>query len=81
MKKRYISVIKEYCLRIIRILNSKTAECEIPDNLLKEFAKCLLPDIVAFCESDRGKKLFEEWKLKRELNKMLNPKKSKSKAQ
>ena len=74
-----VTAIKEKILRFKKILNDTAAKCKIPDNLLREFAKCLLPDIVAFCESDKGKKLFEEWKLKRELNKMLNPEKPKFK--
>ena len=83
MMKRCIMLFKELRSRFKMLLKSTTAECEIPDNLLREFAKCLLPDIVAFCESDKGNQLFEEWKLKRELNKMLNlnPEKTKSKAQ
>ena len=27
-----------------------------------EIARCLLPDIIAFCESEEGKKEFAEWK-------------------
>ena len=81
MMKRCIMLFKELRSRFKMLLNSTTAECKIPDNLLREFAKCLLPDIVTFCESDTGKQLFEEWKLKRKLNKMLNLEKSKSKAQ
>ena len=27
-----------------------------------EIARCLLPDIIAFCESEEGKREFEEWK-------------------
>lgn len=40
------------------ILRSKRASWEIPDNIIKEIARCLLPDIIAYCESDAGKEAF-----------------------
>ena len=33
-----------------------------------EIARCLLPDIIAFCESEEGQREFEEWKAKQERN-------------
>jgi len=30
-----------------------------------EIARCLLPDIIEFCESEEGKREFEKWKKKR----------------
>lgn len=38
------------------------ASWEIPDNIIKEIARCLLPDIVSYCESEAGKAEFERWK-------------------
>lgn len=37
----------------------------IPDHIRMEIARCLLPDIIAFCEAEQGKREFEEWKKKR----------------
>ena len=37
---------------------------QIPDKVRMEIARCLLPDIIAFFESDKGQKEFEEWKKK-----------------
>ena len=34
----------------------------IPDHIRKEIARCLLPDIIAFYESEKGQREFEEWK-------------------
>ena len=34
----------------------------IPDHIRKEIARCLLPDIIAFYESEEGQREFEEWK-------------------
>lgn len=70
-----LKIIKEIRRRMSALLGSTEAECGIPRNLLREFAKCLLPDIVAYCESETGKEQFEEWKRKRELNKPLNAEK------
>ena len=35
-----VTAIKEKILRFKKILNDTAAKCEIPDNLLREFAKC-----------------------------------------
>ena len=48
--------------RIEELLQDNHGECEIPDELLKEIARCLLPDIIKFFESDNGKKEFEKWR-------------------
>lgn len=45
----------------ICILRSKRASWEIPDDIIKEIARCLLPDIVSYCESEAGKAEFERW--------------------
>ena len=34
----------------------------IPDHIRKEITRCLLPDIIAFYESEEGQREFEEWK-------------------
>lgn len=35
---------------------------EIPAHLRMEMARCLLPDIIAFCESEKGKAEIAQWK-------------------
>ena len=52
----------EIIKRIEELLRDNHGECEIHDELLKEIARCLLPDIIKFIESDRGKEEFEQWK-------------------
>ena len=37
---------------------------DIPRHVLESFARCLLPDIQAFYESEEGQREFEEWKKK-----------------
>ena len=48
--------------RIDELLKDKHGECEIPDELIKEIARCLIPDVIKFLESDKGKEEFEKWK-------------------
>ena len=38
----------------------------IPDYAIESIARCLLPKIQQFYESDEGKRIFEEWKIRRE---------------
>ena len=56
-QKQLSEIIK--CIE--ELLRDNHGECEIPDELLKEIARCLLPDIIKFLESDKGKKEFEKW--------------------
>ena len=48
--------------RIEELLKDTHGECEIPDDLIKEIARCLVPDIIAFFETEEAKREFEEWK-------------------
>ena len=40
----------------------ETNEQKIPTHVYDSFARCLLPLIKTYYESDEGKQLFEEWK-------------------
>ncbi|MBQ7745575.1 MAG: hypothetical protein IJT85_08420 [Ruminococcus sp.] len=40
----------------------------IPTQEIESLAKFFLPEIVAFFETEEGKKEFEEWKRQREKN-------------
>ena len=57
-QKRLSEIIKH----IEKLLQDNHGECEIPDELLKEIARCILPDVVAYLESENGKEEFKEWK-------------------
>ena len=41
----------------------------IPRHEIEAIARCLLPEIQKFFESESGKREFEEWKAKRETEK------------
>jgi len=40
-----------------------------PDHAIEKIARCILPDILAFFESEEGKKEFEEWRMLQETMK------------
>ena len=48
--------------RIIGILTDKRGELGIPKDKVEAIAEMILPDIIAFFETEEGKKVFEEWK-------------------
>ena len=52
--------------RIEELLKDTHGECDIPDDLIKEIARCLAPNIVAFFETEEAKREFEEWKAEQE---------------
>lgn len=56
-QKQLSKIIK----RIEKLLQDNHGECEIPDDLIKEIARCLIPDIIKFLESDKSKEEFEKW--------------------
>jgi hypothetical protein len=61
-RKQLSDIVK----RIEELLKDKRGECDIPDDLIKEIARCLVPDIIAFFETEEAKREFEEWKLEQE---------------
>ena len=66
--------LSEIIKRIEKLLQDNHGECEIPDELIKEIARCLIPDIIRFLESDNGKEEFEKWKNSQKLYGDLNDK-------
>ena len=42
---------------------------QIPEHIRKEIARCLLPDIIAYFESEQGQREFAEWKAQQEAEK------------
>ena len=58
--------LSEIVKHIEELLKNKHGECDIPDDLIKEIARCLVPDIIAFFETEEAKREFEVWKLEQE---------------
>ena len=67
LREEYINAgwFKRLLLRIEFVFRDTRGEShipQIPEHIRKELARCLLPDIVAYFESEQGQKEFEEWK-------------------
>lgn len=39
----------------------------IPQHSIESIARCIMPDILAFYESEEGQREFAEWKARREV--------------
>lgn len=50
-------------------LSNKRGEGHIPDDILRDLARLLLPQIIQMYESEEGKKQLEEWKAEQEKQK------------
>ena len=42
---------------------------KIPDHIVQEMARCLLPDLIAFYEAEEGKAAFAQWKAEQDAKK------------
>ena len=42
---------------------------DIPQHQIEAIARCILPDILAFYESEEGQREFSEWKKQKEMDK------------
>ena len=60
------SRIREIRRRIVEILLDKRGELGIPKDKVEAIAEMILPEIIAFFQTDEGKKVFEEWKREQE---------------
>ena len=59
------SVFRKIWLRIIQTFRNTTGSAGFPMQVLESIVDTMLPDIVAFFETDEGKREFEEWKEER----------------
>ena len=63
---------KRFLLRIEFVFRDTRGEShipQIPDHIRMEIARCLLPDIVAYFESEQGQRELAEWKAQQEADK------------
>lgn len=49
-------------------------ETNIPEHQIEAIARCLLPDILKFYESEEGQRKFTEWKAQQEAERVQNDK-------
>ena len=59
-------------------LSNKRGEGHIPDDVIKDIARFLLPNIKAFFDSDEGRAEFEKWKTEQKSAEAALEKKEKS---
>ena len=68
LREEYLNAgwFKRLLLRIEFVFRDTRGEShipQIPEHIRKEIARCLLPDIIAYFESEDEQKEFKEWKL------------------
>ena len=44
-------------------MSNESNVIQIPQHEIDALARCLLPDLIAFYESENGQKEFEQWKI------------------
>lgn len=49
-----------------------SGKCKIPHELLESFARAILPDIIAFYQTEEGNRYYEEWLKTEEGQKTIN---------
>ena len=59
------NVFRRIWLRMVQTLRNRNGSVGIPIHVLESIVDTMLPDIVAFFETDEGKREFEEWKAER----------------
>ena len=72
LSEEYINAgrFKRFLLRLqfaFRDTRGESHTPEIPKHIRMEMARCFLPDIVAYFESERGQRAFAEWKAQQEV--------------
>ena len=67
--------LSDIAKRIEELLKDTHGECDIPDEVIKEIARCLVPDIIAFFETEEAKQEFEAWKTEQEKKNSIKAKK------
>ena len=68
IKKAFL-ILKYYLFR------SKSGECTIPEEALRSFVRTIMPDIIAFFESEEGNREYEEWLKEQEAKENAKKKK------
>ena len=43
------------------LLANRKAECTIPEEALRSFVRTIMPDMIAFFQSEEGRREYEEW--------------------
>ena len=66
LRKIGASLTIKYRWRGYRMAKKKDYGTGIPKHEIESLARCLLPEIIKFFESEEGKREFEDWKAVKE---------------
>lgn len=65
----FVSCVERTLEYIRALLHDKHGTWQLPPSVIQEVARCLLPDVVAYCESEEGKAEFAKWKAEQDAKK------------
>lgn len=65
----FVSCVDRTMIYICNLLHDKHGTWQLPLELIQEIARCLLPDVVAYCESEEGKTEFAQGQQEQEKSK------------
>ena len=65
----FISCVERRLEYIRTLLRDTNGTWQLPPSVIQEVARCLLPDVVAYCESEEGKAEFAKWKAEQDAKK------------
>ena len=65
----FVACVDRTMIYIYNLLHDKQATGHLPTDLIQEIARCLLPNVVAYCESEEGKAEFAKWQQEQEKSK------------
>lgn len=55
------SIKKAFLILKYYLFRRRSGECTIPEESLRSFVRTIIPDIIAFFESEEGQREYEEW--------------------
>lgn len=65
----FVACVKRTQEYIRTLLRDTKGTWQLPPSVIQEVARCLLPDVVAYCESEEGKAEFAKWQQEQEKSK------------
>ena len=70
--QKWLDGLEEVGKRIVKALNNKRGSWGLPPSEGEVIAQALMPDIIAFFETEEGKQIYEQWKREQEKKKGKN---------
>lgn len=65
----FVSCVDRILICSSNLLHDTRGTARLPSDWIQEIARCLLPDVVAYCESEEGKAEFAKWQQEQEKRK------------